>query len=186
MPFSDKVLNIVAGYEAYSLLDGYSRYHQISLTPNDRYKTIFVTNWGAFVWMVMPFGVKNGPPTFQRLINRTFKEYLDQFMKIFLEDFTVYSDMESHLMKLKFCFQKCKKYKISLNPKKCAFLVFLGLILRFIVCKERKIPNLKKVQTIMNMLILTNFSRFRFLMVWLSFIDVSSRTLPLSWHQSPS
>jgi hypothetical protein len=54
--------------------------------------------------MMMPFGVKNGPPTFERTIGRTFKKYLDQFMKIFLNDFTIYNDMESHLMKLKLCF----------------------------------------------------------------------------------
>jgi hypothetical protein len=59
----------------------------------------------------MPFGVKNGAPTFQKAISITFKECLDQFMKIFLDDFTIYNDMESHLMKLKLCFQKCRKYK---------------------------------------------------------------------------
>jgi hypothetical protein len=46
----------------------------------------------------MPFSVKNGPPTFQRAINKAFRNYLDQFMKIFLDDL-VYSDMENHLMK---------------------------------------------------------------------------------------
>jgi len=54
--------------------------------------------------MVMPFGVIDGPPTFQRAINKTFRKYLDQFMKIFLDDFIIYSDMESHLMKLRFFF----------------------------------------------------------------------------------
>jgi hypothetical protein len=54
--------------------------------------------------MVIPFGVKNGPPPFQRIINRTFREYLDQFMKIFLDDFIVYNDMESNLMKIGLCF----------------------------------------------------------------------------------
>ncbi len=58
-------------------------------------------------------------------------------MKIFLDDFTVYSDMENDLMK-------------------CAFMVFLRLILRFIVSKEGKIPDPKKVQAIVNMLVLTN------------------------------
>jgi hypothetical protein len=47
------------------------------MAPEDKYKTIFVTNWGAFVWMVMPFGVKNGPPTFQKAVSRAFNEYLD-------------------------------------------------------------------------------------------------------------
>ncbi len=66
-------------------------------------------------------------------------------MNIFLDDFMVYIDMDSHLMKLRLCFQKYREYKISLNPKKCAFMVFLGLILGFIVSKEGKIPNPMKV-----------------------------------------
>jgi hypothetical protein len=77
-------------------------------------------------------------------------------MKIYLDDFIIYSDMESHLMKLRLCFEKCREYKISLNPKKCAFMVFLGLTLGFIVSKERKIPYLKKVQAIVNMPVPTN------------------------------
>jgi hypothetical protein len=54
---------------------------------------------------MMPFGVKNGPPTFQKEVSITFREYLDQFMKIFLDDFMVYSDMESRLMKPYFAFK---------------------------------------------------------------------------------
>jgi hypothetical protein len=74
--------------------------------------------------MVMPFGVKNGPPTFQRAINIAFREYLDQFMKTFLDEFMVYNDMESHLMEFKLCFQKCRKYRTNLNSEKRAFLLF--------------------------------------------------------------
>jgi len=95
LPFTDEALNI--RYEAYSLLDGYSRYHQISIASKDRYKITFVIDWGAFMWKVMPFGVKNGPPTYQRVVTKTFRKYLDSFMKIFLDDFIVYSDMVSHL-----------------------------------------------------------------------------------------
>jgi hypothetical protein len=50
--------------EAYSFLDGYFGYQHICGAPKDRYKTSFVIDWGAFIWRVMPFGVKNGPPTF--------------------------------------------------------------------------------------------------------------------------
>jgi hypothetical protein len=77
LPFFYEVLNTTIGYEAYSFLDGYSRYHHIFIAPKDRYKTTFVTNWGAFVSMVMPFGVKNGPPTFQKTVSKAFQEYLD-------------------------------------------------------------------------------------------------------------
>jgi hypothetical protein len=44
LPFTYEVLNIIAGYEAYSFLDGYSRYHQIFIVLEDRYKTTFVTD----------------------------------------------------------------------------------------------------------------------------------------------
>jgi hypothetical protein len=59
-------------------------------------------------------------------------------------------------MKFKLCFKKCREYISSLNPKKCAFMVFLGLILGFIIFKEGKIPNPKKVHAIVNMLVPTN------------------------------
>jgi len=83
----------------------------------------------------MLFGAKNEPPTYERVVTKTFKEYLDSFMKIFLDDFIMYSNMESRLQKLKLCSQKCKEYGIRLNLDKCAFMVFLGMIVGFIVSK---------------------------------------------------
>jgi hypothetical protein len=64
LPFFYEVLNTITGYEAYSFLDGYSGYHQIYIALEDRYKTTFIIDRGTFIWMVMSFGVKNGPPTF--------------------------------------------------------------------------------------------------------------------------
>ncbi len=113
LPFTYEMLNIVVGYEAYSFLYGCSRYHQISI--EDKYKTAFVTDWGAFIWKVTSFGVENGPPTHQRASTKAIREYLDSFMKIFLDDFIVYYGMESHMQKLKLCFQKYIEYAISLN-----------------------------------------------------------------------
>ncbi len=55
------------------------------------------------------------------------------------------------MQKLKLCFQKCRKYGTSPNPKKCAFVVFSGMILGFIVSKEGKLLNLEKIQAIVNM-----------------------------------
>ncbi len=97
LPFTNEVLNIVVGYETYSFIDGYSRYHQIFIVPKDRYKIAFVIDRETFIWKVMPFGVKNGPLTYQRAHTKSFKKYLDSFMKIFLNDFTMYNDMENHL-----------------------------------------------------------------------------------------
>jgi hypothetical protein len=99
----------------------------------------------------MPFGVKNGPPTNQRAITEAFDEYIDVFIKIFLDDFTIFSDLSTHLEKLKKCFLKCKEFGISLNPNKRAFMVFLRTILGFIVSTKGKVMDPKKVQTLINM-----------------------------------
>jgi hypothetical protein len=52
------------------------------------------------VWVVMPFGVNKGPPTYQQVISKAFRNYVDLFMKIFLDDFCMFSDMNIHMEKL--------------------------------------------------------------------------------------
>jgi hypothetical protein len=49
----------------------------------------------------MPFDVKNGPPTYLRVVTKAFCEYIDVFMKIFRDDFTIFNDLSTHLEKLK-------------------------------------------------------------------------------------
>ncbi len=96
--------------------------------------------------MVILFGVKNGPPTYQRVVTKAFREYNDVFMKIFLDDFIIFHDLCIHLEKLRKCFLKCKEYGISLNIEKWAFMVCSRTILGFIVSKEGKTPNHKNVE----------------------------------------
>ena len=91
LPFTDDVLDAMAGHEVYSFLDGFSGYNQIRIHPADQEKTAFVTEWGVFVAVVMMFGLKTVPETFQRIIMEIFGEYIPAFMQVFLDDFAVYS-----------------------------------------------------------------------------------------------
>ena len=47
-PFTDEVLESVGGKEMYSFSDGFSGYHQVRITKEDRHKTTFVTEWGCY------------------------------------------------------------------------------------------------------------------------------------------
>lgn len=89
--FIEEVLDMVVGHKVYSFLDGFSSYHQIMITLEDQYKTIFIVEWGAFLWLVMRFRLNNVPPTYQWTINRDFKEYFGVFMNLFLDDFNVFN-----------------------------------------------------------------------------------------------
>jgi len=146
----------VARFEAYSFLDKYSEYHQIYIALKVKYKIVFVIDWGTFMWKIMFFRMKNGPRKFQRTITKTFKEYFDTFMKIFIDDFTIYNDMETHLQKFKLCFQKCKEYNINLDLEKCVIMVFTKMILESIILKEGKLFDLKKIQAIVNIIVPRN------------------------------
>lgn len=103
------------------------------------------------MWVVMAFSFKNAPPTNQRVVNKVFMNYLDDFMKPFLDDFTIFSVLATHFAKLRHYFEKCWEYGISLNSKKCTFMVFSRMILGFIVSKEGKLPDPKKVKVIVKM-----------------------------------
>ncbi len=72
----------------------------------------------------MPFGVKNEPSTYQRVVTKIFCDCIDVFMKIILDDFIIFNDLLTHLEKLFKCFLKCKEFGINLNPNNYAFMVF--------------------------------------------------------------
>ncbi|MCO5606051.1 hypothetical protein L7F22_060238 [Adiantum nelumboides] len=136
LPYSEHVLERVVDKEAYSFLDGYSGYNQITIALEDQAKTAFKTEFGVFAFRVMAFGLTNAPATFQRLINTAFKEYLRDFCEAFLDDLCIYSSWEEHLSCLKKVFEKCRLYCISLNSFKCQFWVKHGVILGHIVSKN--------------------------------------------------
>ena len=69
--------------------------------PDDQDKTAFVTEWGVFVAVVMMFGLKTAPTTFQRVIQEIFGDYIPAFMQVFLDDFSVYSRKSEHFEHLR-------------------------------------------------------------------------------------
>lgn len=93
----------------------------------------------------------NAPPTYQRLVNHAFKAYLNDFMKLFLEYFNVYSNVDTHLTKLQLYFDRCREYGLSLNLDKCLFVVASGMILGSVVSKEGKFLDPKEIQAILDM-----------------------------------
>jgi hypothetical protein len=67
-PFMDEVLDNVGGQEAYSFTEGFSRDHKIKIVKEDRHNTTFAAEWGSYRYIVMPFGLKNYPVLFSRVM----------------------------------------------------------------------------------------------------------------------
>lgn len=96
--YTDALLDAVAGHKMYSFLDGLSGYNQIKMVPGDREKTAFIIEWGVYVSKVMTFGLKSAQATFQQAAYKIFERQLQKyFMRIFVDDFTVFGKKDLHL-----------------------------------------------------------------------------------------
>ena len=114
LPFTDGIVDAVAGHECYNFLDGFSGYNQIRMHLEDQEKTTFVTEWGVFVIVVMMFDLKTTLATFQHIIAKIFEDYILAFMQVFLDDFVVYVQQIEHLEYLRMCLTRCRQARFSL------------------------------------------------------------------------
>ena len=89
------------------------------------------------MYLKMPFGLMNASATFQRAMDIALSEEIGYFIMIYLDDITVYSKTdEEHLIHLRKVFEKCRKYGLSLNPKKTLFGLQEDKLLGHIISKE--------------------------------------------------
>jgi hypothetical protein len=100
----------------YSFMDGYSGYNQVKMIEEDKKKTTFISEWGVYAYNVMPFGLCNALVTFQKVVTKIFKECLNKFTQLFLDNFSVYESKKDHLGQLQKCLEECRQNGISLNP----------------------------------------------------------------------
>lgn len=137
LPKMDYILQKVVGSQRISMLDGFSCYNHILVHPDDQEKTTFTTPWGTFMYAKMPFVLMNAGATFQRATYIGFSEENGRFVAIYLDDITIYSKSDQdHLKHIKQVFQKCRKFGISLNPKKSNFALEEGKLLGHIISQD--------------------------------------------------
>jgi len=130
LPFINQMLECLAGHEYYCFLDGYSKYNQIPTAPEDQEKTTFTCSFGTFAYRRMPFGLCNGPTTFQHCMLSLFSNMVERFLKIFMDDFSIYEDSFDqchHYLKL--VLQHCAEKNLTLNWEKCHFMIRQEIIL---------------------------------------------------------
>ena len=102
--------------------------------PPGREKTSFFMNKGLYYYNVMPFGLKNVRATYQRLVNKMFHGLVGRNIEVYIDNMLVKSKkMKDHIIELDEVFRILKQYNMKINPSKCAFRVFSGNFLGFMV-----------------------------------------------------
>ena len=148
----DQLVDSTAGHQLLSFMDAFSGYNQIKMDEADQEKTSFITSQGLFCYKVMSFGLKNAGATYQRLVNHMFRPQIGQNVEVYVDDILVKSvDEGSHLDDLQETFETLRRYKMKLNPSKCAFEVSSGKFLGFMVSQRGIEANPDKIQAILDM-----------------------------------
>ena len=108
--------------------------------------TSFITCFGSFSYVSMPFGLKNAGATYQRCMLKCFGDLIGRTVKAYVDDIVVKSKRADHLSaNLVQTFVKLQANDIKLNPEKCVFGVPRGMLLGFIVSERGIEANPEKI-----------------------------------------
>ena len=134
LPRIDDIFDQLKGAKYFTKIDLRSGYHQIRLDESSVPFTAFRTRYGHFEFLVLPFGLTNAPATFMNLMNEIFKEHLDVFVIVYLDDILIYSRTRNeHLNHIRIVLNILRKEKLFGKISKCVFGVqeveYLGHII---------------------------------------------------------
>ncbi|KAK1680683.1 hypothetical protein QYE76_041531 [Lolium multiflorum] len=123
---------------------------KIRMKESDQKATSFITPFGTYCYVTMPFGLKNAGATYQRTMQRCLKDQIGRNVHAYVDDIAVMTRKGSDLISdLTETFENLRRYKMMLNPLKCVFGVPAGKLLGFIVSNRGIEVNPEKIKAIL-------------------------------------
>ena len=149
IPDTTTVLANLGNNTYFTTLDLASGFHQIPMAEKDIEKTAFSVNNGKYEFVRLPFGLKNAPGIFQRVMDDILREHIGKICHVYIDDIIVFGKtLEEHLSNLEKVLETLRKANFKIQPDKSEFLRTEVEFLGFIVSKDGLKPNLKKVEAI--------------------------------------
>ena len=122
LPRIDDLFDQLVGASVFLQLDLATGFHQLRVAEDNIDKTAFRTLDGFYEWLVMPFGLTNAPAYFVDLMSRVFREYLNKFVVVFVDDILIFSkDEEEHALHLREVLETLRAHKLKAKFSKCHF-----------------------------------------------------------------
>ncbi|KAL5564486.1 hypothetical protein UlMin_027650 [Ulmus minor] len=151
LPRIDDLFDQLKGATVFSKIDLRSGYHQLKIRESDIPKTAFRSRYGHYEFLVMSFGLTNAPAAFMDLMNRVFKEFLDRFVIVFIDDILVYSkSAEEHEEHLRLILQTLRDHQLFAKFKKCEFWLNQVAFLGHVISKDGVAVDPSKVEAVEN------------------------------------
>lgn len=146
LPRIDEILDNLGKCSYFSTLDLAQGFHQIEMDSKSIEKTAFTVNNGHYEYLRMPFGLKNAPSTFQRVMDNILREYLHQFTFVYMDDIVIFSkSLDEHLVHLRKIFDRLREFNLKIQLDKSEFLRKEVEFLGHVITPDGIKPNPSKV-----------------------------------------
>jgi len=151
LPNITEILDQLGSAKYFSTFDLASGFHQIPMDENDAQKTAFSTPHGHYHFNRMPFGLKNAPATFQRLMDQVLSGLQRAELFVYLDDIVLYASfLREHEIKFRKLAEKLKEANLKLQPDKCEFLRREVIYLGHIITEDGVKPDPNKIKAVEN------------------------------------
>ncbi|KAL0202987.1 hypothetical protein M9458_001005, partial [Cirrhinus mrigala] len=149
LPRIEESLDALSGACWFSTLDLASGYNQVAVAEKDKQKTAFCTPFGLFEYNRLPYGLSNGPSTFQRLMECIFSDESFQSVLLYLDDVIVFSStVEQHLERLERVLQRFQHHGLKVKLSKYCFFQKEVRYLGHVISSEGVATDPEKIQAV--------------------------------------
>lgn len=162
LPFISVSLDRLRDCIYFAKMDLRNGFYQIEIHPEDRYKTSFLVKDGLFQFLRMPFGLKNAPSIFQKIMEEILVGLAHRVCIVYIDDVLVYAKTEEELiLNLKEVFERFRKFNVSLKGSKCQFGLTEINYLGHIINREGKRLSEDRVNQVLKLSNPSSFSELR-------------------------
>ncbi len=134
----------------YTKLDLRNAYNLIRIREGDEWKTAFSTTSGHYEYLVMPFGLANSPSVFQAFMNDIFRDMLDRWVIVYIDDILIYSNtQEEHVRHVRAVLKRLLQHQLYVKAEKCEFHQTSTSFLGYVISQDGVSMDDKKVQAVL-------------------------------------
>ncbi|KAL0180019.1 hypothetical protein M9458_025461, partial [Cirrhinus mrigala] len=151
LPLVPSALEQLRSAKIFTKLDLRSAYNLIRIRSGDEWKTAFSTTSGHYEYLVMPFGLANSPSCFQAFVNEVFRDMLNRWVIVYIDDILIYSSSYSeHVTHVRAVLQRLISHQLYAKEEKCEFHLDKVSFLGYIISPEGVAMDERKVNAVLN------------------------------------